>query len=157
MLVDDGLGGTEAQLILTADAVGQTVTVSVDDNDGNDTDLVGLSQLASENLVEVTSTELEAATGIIVRLQEVIAGYLGGNGEQGVIDTRTQGLNNDIDRIDDERLNQEFRLQGFEQRLVQQFASLDLLVANLQSSGDFLLSQLNAASSITLNRNTNSS
>jgi len=152
VLADNGGGGTEAQLILTANTTGETLSVSVDDNDGNDTDLAGLSQLASGNLVELTTSELEAEAGIIVRLQEVIAGYLGGNGEQGIIDARTQGLNNDIDRIDDERLNQEFRLERFEARLVQQFASLDLLVANLQSSGDFLLSQLSSISQISVNR-----
>jgi len=157
ILVDDGGGGTEAQLILTADAAGTTISVAVDDNDGNDTDLAGLSQLASDNLIEVTSTELDAPAGIIIRLQEVVSGYLGGNGEQGIIDARTQGLNRDIDRIDDARLTQELRLERYEARLVQQFASLDLLVANLQSSGDFLLSQLNAASAITLNRNTSNS
>lgn len=153
ILVDDGGGGTEAQLILTADVAGTTISVAVDDNDGNDTDLAGLSQLASENLIEVTSTELDAPAGIIVRLQEVVSGYLGGSGEQGIIDARTQGLNRDIDRIDDQRLTQELRLERYEARLVQQFSALDLLVANLQSSGDFLLSQLNAASAITLNRN----
>ena len=156
VLVDDGGGGTEAQLLLTAEQTGETVSVAVDDDDGNDTDLAGLSQLASGNLVELVSSELDAPEGIILRLQTVLDGFLGGSGETGIIDTRTEGLNADIDRIEDERLDQERRLENFQDRLVSQFAALDLLVANLSSSGDFLLSQLNAASSISLNQNSSS-
>lgn len=155
VLVDDGAGGTNARLLLTAGGLGDdsAIAVSVTDSDANNTDLVGLSQLASENLIETVSTELDAPEGVIVRLQTVLAGFLGGSGEQGIIDTRTQGLNSDVDRIGDERLTQERRLDDFQQRLVRQFASLDLLVANLQSNGDFLLSQLNSAAQITNNRN----
>ena len=129
--------------------------MAVDDDDGNDTDASGLSQLASDNLTEIVSTELDAPEGVIVRLQSVIEGFLGGSGEQGIIDARTEGLNSTIDRIGDERLSQENRLLQFEERLVAQFSALDLLVANLQSSGDFLLSQLNTISQISINRNSN--
>ena len=129
----------------------------VDDNDGNDTDLSGLSQLATNNLTEIVSSELDAPEGIIVRLQTVLDGFLGGSGRQGVIDVRTEGLSADIGRIEDERLQQELRLKSFQDRLVAQFSALDLLVANLQSSGDFLLSQLNSAASITQNRSSSSS
>ena len=154
VLVDDGAGGTDAQLLLTANGTGEDaqVTVVVDDNDGNDTDLSGLSQLASENLSEVVASELDAPEGIIVRLQELVAGFLGGNGETGAIDARTEGLSTELERIADERAEQERRIEAIQARLVQQFSSLDLLVANLQSSGDFLLSQLNSISQISTNR-----
>ncbi len=157
VLVDDGGGGTDAQLLLTATASGSEaqVSVAVDDNDGNDTDLSGLSQLASANLSEVVASELDAPQGIIVRLQELVAGFLGGNGETGVIDARTEGLNTEIQRIGDERAIQERRIEAIQARLVQQFSSLDQLVANLQSSGDFLLSQLNSISQISTNRISN--
>lgn len=155
ILEDDGGGGTDAKLLLTADEAGteQQITITVDDDDGNDTDLTGLSILATDNLTELVNAELDAPEGVIVRLQEVVATYLGGSGEQGIIDARTEGLNADIERINDERLLQQTRLEQYEARLVQQFASLDLLVANLQSSGDFLLSQLSSAAQITNNRN----
>lgn len=157
ILVDDGGGGTDAQLILTADSAGENsaISVAVTDNDANNTDLTGLSQLASENLVELTAAELDAPEGVIIRLQAVVEGFLGGNGQQGIIDVRTEGLNSDIERINDERLQQEARLLTFQDRLTAQFASLDLLVANLQSNGNFLLSQLNSISQISSSRNNN--
>ncbi len=157
ILVDDGGGGTDAQLILTADSAGENsaISVAVTDNDANNTDLSGLSQLASENLVELTAAELDAPEGVIIRLQAVVEGFLGGNGQQGIIDVRTEGLNSDIERINDERLQQEARLLTFQDRLTAQFASLDLLVANLQSNGNFLLSQLNSISQISSSRNNN--
>ena len=53
--VDDGAGGTESKLVLNADEVGSAnaISVSVSDDDGNNTDASGLSQLASGNLTEV--------------------------------------------------------------------------------------------------------
>ena len=158
VLVDDGAGGTDAQIILTADEVGteSAISVAVTDNDGNNTDLTGLSQLATENLSETVAATLDAPEGVIVRLQAVISGFLGGGGQQGIIDARTDGLNEDIDRIGDERVVQEARLISFQDRLTAQFASLDLLVANLQSNGNFLLSQLNSIAQISNSRNSNS-
>ena len=157
--MDDGGGGTDAQLILTADEAGAdaSITVAVDDDDGNDTDAAGLSQLASDNLSQLTASEFSAPEGVVVRLQEIIAGFLGGGGETGIIDSRTQGLNSDIDRIDDERALQELRLESFEARLLRQFGALDLLVSNLQSSGQFLLDQLGSISQISTSRNSGSS
>lgn len=157
VLVDDGAGGTNAQLILTADEVGteSTISIVVTDNDTNNTDLSGLSQLATENLSEIVAASLDAPEGVIVRLQNVIEGFLGGSGVQGIIDSRTDGLNRDVERIGDERIVQESRLVSFQERLVSQYASLDLLVANLQSNGNFLLSQLSSISQISNNRNNN--
>ena len=80
-------------------------------------------------------------------------GFLGGNGEQGIIDTRTEGLNTEVERIGDERLQQQTRLLAFQDRLTAQYASLDLLVANLQSNGNFLLSQLNSIAQISNSTN----
>lgn len=157
VLVDDGVGGTNAQLILTADEVGteSTITIVVTDNDANNTDLSGLSQLATENLSETVAASLDAPEGVIVRLQNVVEGFLGGSGVEGIIDSRTDGLNRDVERIGDERIVQESRLVSFQERLVSQYASLDLLVANLQSNGNFLLSQLSSISQISNNRNNN--
>ncbi|MDG2079207.1 MAG: flagellar filament capping protein FliD, partial [Pseudomonadales bacterium] len=158
ILVDDGLGGTNAQLILTADEVGDESAIAitvVDGSDGDNEDTFGLSRLASVNLTENVASTLDAPSGIVLRLQDVVAGFLGGGGEVGIIDTRTQGLTRDIDRIDDERLVEQNRLNAFQDRLTRQFAGLDLLVANLTASGDFLLSQLSSISEISKSRNSN--
>ena len=158
ILVDDGLGGTNAQLILTADEVGDESAIAVtvvDGSDADNEDLFGLSRLASVNLTENVASTLDAPSGIVLRLQDVVAGFLGGGGEVGIIDSRTQGLTRDIDRIDDERLVEQNRLNAFQDRLTRQFAGLDLLVANLTASGDFLLSQLSSISEISNSRNRN--
>ena len=143
VLVDDGAGGTDAKLILTADEAGPDSVISL---------IVG-----GEYFNELTPAELDAPEGVITRLQSVVEGFLGGSGQQGIIDARTEGLSQDVERISDERLVQEQRLTAFQDRLVAQFASLDLLVANLQSNGNFLLSQLNSISQISSNNNRNDS
>ncbi|ROR34921.1 flagellar filament capping protein FliD [Inmirania thermothiophila] len=53
--VDDGAGGTVSRLVLTAGSTGaaNAISVTVADDDGNDTDAAGLSRLASANLVEI--------------------------------------------------------------------------------------------------------
>ena len=56
--VDDGVGGTETRLMLTANNAGDQLAIAADDDDGTDTNLAGLSQLAyqaggTENLEEV--------------------------------------------------------------------------------------------------------
>lgn len=139
VLVDDGAGGTDAKMILTADEAGPDSVISL------------LEGAAFFN--EITAAELDAPEGVITRLQSVVEGFLGGSGQQGIIDARTEGLSQDVERIGDERLVQEQRLIAFQDRLVAQFASLDLLVANLQSNGNFLLSQLNSISQISSNNN----
>ena len=139
VLVDDGAGGTDAKMILTANEAGPESVISL---------IVGASYFN-----ELTAPELDASEGVISRLQSVVDGFLGGSGQQGIIDARTEGLSKDVERIGDERLVQEQRLIAFQDRLTAQFASLDLLVANLQSNGNFLLSQLNSISQISSNNN----
>ena len=59
MNVDDGAGGTVSRLLLTSKNTGlsNTVTVTAQDDDGNNTDNSGLSQLASSNLTEKTPAQ----------------------------------------------------------------------------------------------------
>ncbi|MFI9653574.1 flagellar filament capping protein FliD [Guyparkeria sp. GHLCS8-2] len=63
--VDDGAGGTVSRLILTSDETGKAneITVSTVDDDGNNIDAAGLSQLASGNL-----TQLQAAEDSLIRI-----------------------------------------------------------------------------------------
>lgn len=63
--VDDGMGGTESRLVLTGTKVGagNDITISVDDDDENDTDASGLSHLATANLVQ-----MEAAQDAIIKI-----------------------------------------------------------------------------------------
>jgi len=144
VILEDGGGGvTQARLIVASDTVGQSVDVSVTDNvSNNELDIFRVISQANEI----------APQGIIASLQVVVEGFLGGGAETGVIAARTEGLNREIERIGDQRIIQQRRIDSFEQRLVAQFSALDLLVSNLQSSGSFLLSQLDSASQISSSR-----
>ena len=71
ILVDDGLGGSEARLVLTAKNTGteNAITVTVDDDDGTDTDTSGLSQLAYDSGAGVTNlSELVPAEDALIRI-----------------------------------------------------------------------------------------
>jgi len=52
--VDDGVGGTVSRLALTSNNTGATnaLTITASDDDGNNTDAAGLSQLISANMLE---------------------------------------------------------------------------------------------------------
>lgn len=80
--------------------------------------------------------------GVFVVLQSMLSKFLGAGSDEGLIDIRTTGLNADLERINDQRIVQESRLLSYEENLKARFASLDLLVSNLNSQGDFLLKQL---------------
>lgn len=66
--VDDGSGGTESRLVLSSEegaGTSKAITVTVADDDGNNTDAAGLSQLASDHLVQ-----LQAAVDAEIRVDE---------------------------------------------------------------------------------------
>jgi len=69
--VDDGNGGTEARLVLTAKNTGtdNEISISVSDDDGNNTDASGLSQLAYDTGAGITNmSELIAADDALIRV-----------------------------------------------------------------------------------------
>lgn len=62
----------------------------------------------------------------------------------GALASRTEGLNNDLDRIQDQREALELRIESFRERLVSQFSAADSLIAQLQSTGSYVAQQLAA-------------
>jgi flagellar hook-associated protein 2 len=62
----------------------------------------------------------------------------------GVLESATDGINDRIKDIGDDRDALARRLEIVEQRLFRQFNALDLLVSNLQSTSAFLTNQLAA-------------
>lgn len=80
--------------------------------------------------------------GVFVALQEIMAGFIGGSGDQGMIDARTTGLSTELERIESRREVQDDRLLSYEENLKARFSTLDLMVSNLNSQGNFLLDQL---------------
>lgn len=108
--------------------------------------LIGAAGSAAEGLrIDVSGAGLGSAgtvtvsEGIVAPLQSVLSGFLD---DGGIIESRTDGLQSSIDRIGDDREALNFRLEALEARFRQQFNALDTLLANLQSTSDFLAQQL---------------
>lgn len=79
--------------------------------------------------------------GFGTRLFDLTDGFLD---TDGIIETRTQGLNTQIDGIADQRESLNERLASLETRLLRQFNALDSLLAQLSSTSNFLTQQLNS-------------
>ncbi len=72
------------------------------------------------------------------------------SGTDGILTSRTEGLSEQIDDLDDQQLNLERNLAIIETRYRTQFASLDTLVSQFQNTSTFLTSQLAQLSSLRL-------
>ena len=88
--------------------------------------------------------------GYATRLFEMVDGFLK---PDGIIDTRTKGLNTTIDDISDQREALGDRLLSLEARLLRQFNALDSLVGELSSTSNFLTQQLNNLPGYTFRNN----
>jgi flagellar hook-associated protein 2 len=85
--------------------------------------------------------DVTVSQGIIAPLENLLSGFLGSGA---VLDSRTEGLQASIDAIEDDREALNLRLEGIEARFRRQFNALDVLLANLSSTGDFLIRQLDS-------------
>lgn len=71
-------------------------------------------------------------------------------GGSGLIGARTEGLESRLSSIAEERESLESRMEATETRIRNQFAALDTLVAELQTTGQFLSTQLENIASISM-------
>lgn len=103
-----------------------------------------LSAAIDENFADI-GTLFASENGITNRLDALLTGYLEFGG---ILSTRTDGFNKQLARIEEQRNDLDQRLIKIEAQFRSRFAALDALVAQLQSSGDFLLAQLDNTASI---------
>ncbi|MEP5765412.1 MAG: flagellar filament capping protein FliD [Halieaceae bacterium] len=117
---------------LTATASGQTLVGAAG------TAVEGLSLLigagASGSLGNVTFSR-----GLFNKLDGLLDQYLAG---EGVLDSRSDGLQGRIEDIGEERLALDRRIEALEARYRSQFGTLDVLLTQLQSTSDYLAQQL---------------
>ncbi|WP_018145622.1 flagellar filament capping protein FliD [Thioalkalivibrio sp. AKL6] len=73
------------------------------------------------------------------RMESVTSSF---TGPDGLIGVRTEGLQNDLERLSQQRVDLNVRLEQLESRLVRQFGRMDSTVAQLQGTSDFLMGQL---------------
>ena len=94
--------------------------------------------------------QLFAATdGYATRLHGLIDDYMGSDG---ILETRTAGLNGRIEGFSDQRDSLANRLTSLETRLMRQFTALDSLIGQLSSTSNFLAQQLANLPGYTTNR-----
>ncbi len=86
--------------------------------------------------------ELSFTRGIIEELDDLFDGYL--DSISGALSAREDGLNESLEEIEDKHVALENRLVAIEARLIKQFTALDILLAEFQSTGNFLTQQINS-------------
>jgi flagellar hook-associated protein 2 len=82
---------------------------------------------------------VDVSSGVAVALNGILEGFLGNDG---LLALRSDGIQGGVDRIEAEREALNTRLEALEARFRSQFNALDTLLANLQSTSDFLSQQL---------------
>lgn len=83
---------------------------------------------------------VEFSRGFVESLNELLDAYL--DGSDGTLSAREKGLNESLQDIADERIALDLRLDAIEERLVRQFSALDQLIAQFQSTGNFISQQI---------------
>ena len=78
--------------------------------------------------------------GFIESLDDLLDAYIGSG--DGSLVSREQGLNDSLEDIADERAALELRLESVEARLIAQFTALDQLIAQFQTTSNFLSQQI---------------
>lgn len=76
--------------------------------------------------------------GISERAVDTITGILGQNGS---LDSRTSNLNRDLERIQQDQIDLEDRIESYRERLVSQFSAADSLIGQLNSTRDYITQQ----------------
>jgi len=114
------------------------IGISLDENGKLNIDDARLDTILADNFRAVQNL-FSADDGYVSRLTGVIDSF---TGSDGILETRTDGIQSSIDGIalQNEALNQ--RLVNLEARLLRQFNGLDSLLAQLNNTSNFLAAQL---------------
>jgi len=76
--------------------------------------------------------------GFGTKLRDLISNY---TGSSGVITQRTDALNNQLDRVADDRISLNLRIEKLQFRLTKQFSAMDALVAQFNSTQSYITQQ----------------
>jgi flagellar hook-associated protein 2 len=101
-------------------------------------DVFGLKLLVEGGTTGDRGT-LDYTRGIAWKLDSLISSFLESDG---MLDSRTDSLQQRMDRLDDKREDLDRRIEGIEARYRLQFTTLDTLLAQLQSTSSYLTQQL---------------
>ncbi|GGC56581.1 flagellar filament capping protein FliD [Marinobacter halophilus] len=79
--------------------------------------------------------------GVSERAVDAITSILG---ENGALSSRTNSLNRDLERIQEDRIKLDLRIESYQERLVKQFSAADSLISQLNNTRDYVTQQLAA-------------
>jgi len=113
-------------------------------------DSTDLSDALASDLNSVEELFADDDQGYAFRLDAVMDDVLASDG---MIDSREDGINSRVDRIQDSIEVMGRRLGMVESRLFAQFSAMDALVANLQSTGSFLTQQMDILNNLAKRNN----
>lgn len=108
------------------------------------TDNAKLNNALSTRLDDV-KTLFSGSTGIAGQFDSLVTSLTGGDG---VFQTRTNTLNTQLSKLNDQQAALDVRIESFTKRYRAQFTALDALVNQFTSTGNFLTQQLDATSKI---------
>ncbi|WP_181919394.1 flagellar filament capping protein FliD [Alkalilimnicola ehrlichii] len=77
--------------------------------------------------------------GLAARLDDALDQY---SGRDGLLGTREDGVQSTLRRVEDDRMALDRYMERYEGRVRRQFTNLDMMVAQMQSTSDFLTGQL---------------
>lgn len=98
-----------------------------------------LESALSKNTNAVMQLFTDAQSGVAKRMNDIIQDF---TSSRGPIEQRTRGLNDDLKRLSDQRLDLDQRMQQVEATLLTQFIAMDQLVAQMNQTSDFIAAQL---------------
>ena len=112
--------------------------------ESTDSHTANLSDALSSNFDDLGSL-FSGENGIATQLNKLLDSFLQSGG---TINIKEEILKEELNFIEEERFDLEFRLEKIEARFRSQFAALDILVAQLNQTSNFLSEQLKATTSI---------
>ncbi len=115
----------------TAIGTGQKLVGTAGGSNGLSLDIIGGST-GDRGSIQFTR-------GLISSLNSFLGDYIGGSG---ILMAKEDGLNSSLATLEDDRVNLERRIAALETRLINQYTALDGLLAQFQSTGDFLSQQI---------------
>ncbi len=140
---DTASGGTLAltQLGVTADRYGKLTF-----------DKEKLTEQLSDNPRDVQAffVGTDSTPGFAASMDTFINSY---TESYGLVDSRVKGYNKQMTRLDDSLQAFTMKMDKYEARLYSQYNAMDALVANMASTGSFVMSQLNSMPGVVRNRN----
>jgi flagellar hook-associated protein 2 len=98
-----------------------------------------LDNAIASNFDAVARVFAEDSQGVSIRVQTLADNYIGSGG---ILDIREDSLNEQKRRLETDRLNFDFRITQLETQLRAKFGAMDALVAQFNSTSNFLSQQL---------------